>query len=179
MGSQPTAVNPPGRRAGVQGRIRGLPEVAWRARTVKCLSIRQPWAWCVTHGPKRYENRPWYCRYRGPLLIHAAKSRECVTAKVMARLRRLGLDPPDTDVLVFGAIIGTCRVIDCVRPEQAADDAWAHGPWCLRLADVRAVPTPIPCRGKRGLFEVPAAVQELAAPPALLETGSKSAAEAI
>ena len=156
-----------------------MPEVAWRARTVKCLSIRQPWAWCVTHGPKRYENRSWYCRYRGPLLIHAAKSRECVTPEVMARLCGLGLSPPDVGDLVFGAIIGTCRVTDCVRPEQAADEVWARGPWCLRLADVRPVPAPIPCRGKRGLFEVPTAVQELAVAPAPLAMESQSAVEAI
>ena len=145
-----------------------MADAARRARTVKCLSIRQPWAWCIVHGPKRYENRSRYCGYRGPLLIHAAKSRECVTPEGLARLRGLGLDPPEAEDLVFGAIIGICRVIDCVRPEQAGDDVWACGPWCIQLADVRAMPIPIPCRGMRGLFEVPAAARALAALPALL-----------
>lgn len=27
---------------------------------MKALSIRQPWAWLVVHGPKRIENRSWH-----------------------------------------------------------------------------------------------------------------------
>lgn len=42
---------------------------------MKALSIRQPWAWAILHGGKRLENRDWAgCAYRGPILIHAAKS---------------------------------------------------------------------------------------------------------
>jgi len=26
---------------------------------VMCLSIRQPWAWLITHGHKDIENRTW------------------------------------------------------------------------------------------------------------------------
>ncbi len=135
---------------------------------MKCLSIRQPWAWCITHGPKRYENRSWRCRYRGPLLIHAAKSREYLTLTVLAELHKLGLDPPFGSGLMFGAIVGICRVTDCLRPEQTGSDVWASGPWCLKLDDVRQVPMPIPWRGKRGLFDVPILEAELAVGPGAL-----------
>lgn len=40
---------------------------------MKALSIRQPWAWAIVNAGKRVENRTWETRYRGPILIHAAK----------------------------------------------------------------------------------------------------------
>jgi hypothetical protein len=45
---------------------------AWRV-----LTVRQPWAWAITHGTKATENRAqgalrW--KWRGPLMIHAGSS---------------------------------------------------------------------------------------------------------
>jgi hypothetical protein len=42
---------------------------------VKAISIRQPWAWAILSAGKRVENREWQHapKYRGPVLIHAAK----------------------------------------------------------------------------------------------------------
>ena len=39
---------------------------------MKCISIRQPWAWLIIKGVKPVENRTWSSSYRGPLLIHAS-----------------------------------------------------------------------------------------------------------
>ena len=33
---------------------------------MKCLSIRQPWAWAIIHAGKDIENRCWPTSYRGP-----------------------------------------------------------------------------------------------------------------
>jgi len=42
---------------------------------VKAISVRQPWAYAILHLGKRVENRDWRgCSYRGPVLIHAAKT---------------------------------------------------------------------------------------------------------
>jgi hypothetical protein len=42
---------------------------------MKALSLTQPWAHAVVHLGKRIENRDWRgCSFRGPVLIHAAKS---------------------------------------------------------------------------------------------------------
>jgi hypothetical protein len=43
---------------------------------MKALSFTQPWLWAILHGGKRIENRvAWKgCDYRGPILLHAAKS---------------------------------------------------------------------------------------------------------
>jgi hypothetical protein len=40
---------------------------------MKALSLRQPWAHMVVHGPKHIENRRWNTSFRGEFLIHAAK----------------------------------------------------------------------------------------------------------
>jgi hypothetical protein len=43
---------------------------------MKALSLTQPWAFCILHLGKRIENRTAWkgCSYRGPILLHAAKS---------------------------------------------------------------------------------------------------------
>lgn len=41
--------------------------------TVKCLTIRQPWAWLIVNGHKNIENRSWSTNYRGPLVIQSSK----------------------------------------------------------------------------------------------------------
>ena len=128
---------------------------------MKCLTICQPWAWCIVHGPKRYENRRWRCSHRGPLLIHAGRSRRWMVPEVLDSLRRRGLDPPAPDDFVYGAIVGLCQVVDCVRPEDTRNDEWAAGPWCIKIADVSPVDPPIPHQGRRGLYDVPQEVVQL------------------
>lgn len=41
---------------------------------MKVLSLHQPWASLVAWGIKTIETRSWQTSYRGPLLIHAAKT---------------------------------------------------------------------------------------------------------
>jgi len=48
---------------------------------MKILSIRQPWAALIVSGAKDVENRTWPTRYRGPLLVHAAKRSDDVTSE--------------------------------------------------------------------------------------------------
>ena len=117
---------------------------------MKGLSIRQPWAWAIIHGTKDVENRSRPCHYRGPLVIHAGKSRsdlgelECIDGA------------PSADRLDFGAIIGVVDVVDCVPVEQVdRNNEWADGPWCLILKNPRAI-VPTPFKGMLSLFNVPA-----------------------
>ena len=139
---------------------------------MRALTILQPYAWLIVHGPQRVENRTWFTRYRGPLLIHAGKRLapndwwyDDVAA---ARERGLIEAPPiEADEVITqwarrvfprGALIGTCELLGCLRYNPygtLAADRWAHGPFCWILSDVRAFPDPIPYRGQRGLFHVP------------------------
>ncbi|MHC4089141.1 MAG: ASCH domain-containing protein [Planctomycetota bacterium] len=121
---------------------------------MKALTVCQPWAWMIVHGPKRYENREWQTSYRGLLLIHAGRSRSWIDEHELRQWRAQGLPVPDSANLPFGAIMGVCRLVDCLPIDQI-DDEWASGPWCWQLDDVRAFDKPIPYRGGRGLFDVP------------------------
>lgn len=42
-------------------------------KELKAITIWQPWASAIALGFKRFETRSWPIRYRGPILIHAAK----------------------------------------------------------------------------------------------------------
>jgi hypothetical protein len=139
---------------------------------MKALTICQPYAEFILRGVKRVENRTWSTRYRGPLLIHAGKSREWMRSDHPDK-------PEDEPVLsetecVFGAIVGVATVVDCVefkaymsiRSQQVspevmkrhpwlADHEHSWGPWCWVLENVRRFTKPIPYRGAQGFFDVP------------------------
>lgn len=40
---------------------------------MKCISVRQPFAWAILKGKKRVENRSRLTNHRGPVLLHAGK----------------------------------------------------------------------------------------------------------
>jgi activating signal cointegrator 1 len=128
-------------------------------------------------GEKRVENRKWPTSHRGPLLIHAGKSREW-----------LDLDPEGkTDEtygiplaeMQFGAVVGVVRVRRCIRPRRGVSPlsgeqrwrfdaailaAWpwlarhehVEGPYCFILEDAFRFSRPVPFKGRLGLFDVPA-----------------------
>lgn len=129
---------------------------------MKALTVCQPWAWMIVHGPKRYENRTWYTRYRGPLLIHAGKSRRWLLDDYELDLYRSeGIAIPHNNDLVYGALIGKCTLAGCYPYNDVKGQDWALGPWCWKLADVRPLDEPVPSyRGAPGLFEVPDLVLE-------------------
>lgn len=140
---------------------------------MKAITICQPYAWLITAGEKPVENRTWSTRHRGPLATHAGKSRRWLDEEDVERAHAVG------DPLVFGAIVATCDLVDCVRINdiecgsldarypQLANRAHCFGPWCWVLANVRRPDTPVPWRGAQGLFEVPDRVmQRLCAQPA-------------
>lgn len=115
---------------------------------MKTLSIRQPWAHAILHLGKDVENRSWATRYRGTLLIHAGVRRQPKLCDA------LGLD---ADKLVYGAIVGSVEVVDCVRDYRSR---WAEPEqWHWILRNPQAFATPIALAGRLGLFEPP---QEIA-----------------
>lgn len=72
---------------------------------MRILAIKQPWASLILAGIKRVENRSWTVGYRGPILIHAAKTGTAEDMEDGRRLcARLGKKMP-TD-FPTGGIIG-------------------------------------------------------------------------
>lgn len=116
---------------------------------MKALTVCQPFAHLISIGEKSIENRTGPTYYRGPLAIHAGKSRRF-------------LKPGDEQAypeMVFGAIVAHARLIDCVRVENLTEplrsSIHAHGPWCWILEDVEPLEVPVPTGGMLGFWEWP------------------------
>jgi hypothetical protein len=104
------------------------------------LSVRQPWAWLIIHGGKNVENRTWRTEHRGPLLIHAAKTRDTGYVPVGV-----------PDELLTGGIVGVVELVDVVDDHDSPWSAPGHVHWVLEN------PRPLqflPCRGRQHLFAV-------------------------
>lgn len=129
------------------------------------LTLLQPWAWLIVHGPKRWENRTWTTPYRGPLVIHAGRSRQRL-AEAYNNADLAGL-LPDPSGLVSAALIG---IVDLTRIEpigHIAGEPFAEGPWCWRLDNPRPLPRPIPMEGGRSLWDVLDSIITLESTPGL------------
>lgn len=115
---------------------------------MRALTIRQPWAGAIVHQAKRVENRSWKlpAKHTGSrILIHAGAQ-------------------PDKDAIVYGpkldvysAIVG----IAAITSYHWSDDGTCCGPWGFastyhwELADVVALPEPIPAKGALGFWTPP------------------------
>jgi hypothetical protein len=80
---------------------------------MKALSIHQPWAWAILHAGKTVENRTWSTKYRGPLLIHASKTRTSYDREAQVDwLKVYGVVIPRWEELVVEAIVGVVELVD-------------------------------------------------------------------
>jgi hypothetical protein len=107
---------------------------------MKALTIKQPWAGAIAHQTKRVENRSWKlpAKHEGArILIHAGAQ-------------------PDRHATVYGdhldvysAVVAVATITGC----HYSDDGTCCGPWGEEnvyhwtLADVIALPEPIPAKG--------------------------------
>lgn len=128
--------------------------------TLRVLTVKQPWAAAIAYGTKRVENRTWLPKYRGPLAIHAGLALDDTW--------RFGLPDEHPMVewarsqasvmrpMVAGAILAVCELVDAhaQNSPRCRCDGWGvhvGGTTHLVLADVRALPQPIPFKGGLGL----------------------------
>lgn len=137
---------------------------------LKCISIRQPWAWLILRPDiigdearklarlagkmKDIENRPKRWNVRGKVFIHASGyvpyESECSEIE-----QQFGITLPDSfDV---GGIVGTVDIVDCVTVHPSR---WFFGQFGLLLRDARPCEF-FPCRGQLGLFTVPNVPEDL------------------
>ena len=131
---------------------------------MKAISLWQPWAWAITHAGKDVENRTWPTRYRGPLLIHAAKRRNTedeikdfidLLKEIYDAAGLMKILPvpaiPHLLALPKGGIVGKMNVVGCRR---GVESPWAFKEqfqWSIEDAK------PLPFKaysGERGFFEV-------------------------
>ncbi len=133
---------------------------------IRALTLWQPWASLVAWGEKRVETRSWGTTYRGPLIIHAAKTfpveareaaftepfRSALVAHGLTMLRGLPL----------GAFVAVAELENCKRitPQYAAtlsDQERAFGDYApgrvaWELSNICPLPSPLPARGAMGLW---------------------------
>ncbi len=144
---------------------------------MRCLTVCEPYALAISWGVKHVENRTWPTNHRGPLLIHAGKSKDWLDTlsaaesdELLACCRKNNITDLDAE-LRFGQIVGVVDVVACVtmqhvREHDRTGTAWHSGPWCWVLANARRFSVGIPYLGSQGLFNVPDGLVErsLAAP---------------
>jgi len=127
---------------------------------MKALTICQPFAEMIARGDKLVENREWLTSYRGPLMIHAGKSRNWLDGETDDELaeefgRRIE----------FGAIVAHAQLVACLHidrihaGEYDKQYPWlmthghTNGTWCWVLEEVQRLPQAIPWKGAQGLWE--------------------------
>lgn len=145
------------------------------------LTLKQPWAHLVVHGPKDIENRSWCNEVvtreligkKRPLLIHAAQS-ETKDYWAEACKEALAIDPelvlPERDAVVRGALIGVCRVTGVIKPKEwepkrekrlRGPHRWHfEGQYGWLLGDRAPLPSPIECKGRLQLWQLPKTLLE-------------------
>ena len=109
---------------------------------MKAISIKQPWAWAIIHGGKDIENRTWRTTFRGRVMIHASLKPDKNAPDEL-------WDMLPEEAPVFGGIIGSVEIVDCV---DKSDSKWFTGPYGFVLRN------PEPCEfarsiGALGFFE--------------------------
>lgn len=129
---------------------------------MKCLSVRQPWAWLIVHAGKDIENRTWKTSYRGKVLIHAAKGMtsdeywDCqgfllkIAQPCKGNMRKSIVLPGESQ-LERGGIVGMATICGCV---DISSSPWFQGPFGFMLADAVELPF-TKWKGALQMFEIP------------------------
>jgi hypothetical protein len=82
------------------------------------VGVVQPWAWGLIHGSQRELLLRLPAKKLGLHLVFTSKTRQYLTPAACRNFPGL----PPADELIFGALIGTAEVIECVRVR--ADWRW-------------------------------------------------------
>lgn len=120
-----------------------------------CLSIQQPWAWCIFNAGKNIENRTWRTQYRGHLLIHASKKfNKYAYDHLQKNLDFYGIENLPTIEefsTMLGGFVGMVDMVSCRRQYHSVwKDLDSYG-WVLKNPITLNF---VPYTGKLSLFKV-------------------------
>lgn len=121
------------------------------------LSLRQPWAWLIIHGPKRIENRRWNTYFRGRFFIHTSKVHARKDHELAARVAAeygVELPPHGSPFYPCGGIIGSVELVDVLDRWCSAVPWKFEGQYGFVLTDPQPVSF-VPCRGRLNFWAVP------------------------
>lgn len=132
---------------------------------MKALSLWQPWATLIAIGAKQYETRSWATKYRGALLIHAAKSNEGLEFLPYPYFRSALADQHWHTIndIPRGVALCVVNLVDVLptsgafvrhlsEPEKAFGN-FGPGRFAWKLEVMQVFDKPISMRGKQGLFD--------------------------
>jgi hypothetical protein len=151
--------------------------------SMRAFSLTQPWASLVVFHEKKWETRSFRLPrhlYGVEIALHASKgfpryARELVNDSFTfeAALRRHGITKPGD--LPLGVILGTITFDKCEPTSLLATRAsrdwyglpaqeydfgnYDEGRYAWRVARVRRLVEPVPCKGSLGFWTVPEAVE--------------------
>ncbi len=130
-------------------------------KTIKALTLHQPWTSLIAARLKVYETRSWATPYRGLLAIHAGKTTGVLDLEaVLTPAERAKLP----GVLPSGAMVCLTHLVDVVKSETITADPefqssresrlgnFAPGRYGWKLEIVKVFDPPIPARGAQGLW---------------------------
>lgn len=127
---------------------------------MRALSISRPWSELILRHGKNIENRSWNTHYRGPMLIHAARSWQGFAITRAVQMSILGLSRARTDYPQ--GIVGVVEVADvCAATVDTSNDPLGGcgcGPWAVwgqyhwKLTNPRPLTAPVPASGRLGLW---------------------------
>ena len=117
-------------------------------KKLKAISIRQPWAWLIVNGYKDVENRVWFAKLRGRVLIHAGVSKSDTNPEALAYIKRKYRVANLPDTFETGGIVGIAEITDCVQHHRSR---WFQGPFGWTLANARRLPFKR-CKGQLKFF---------------------------
>lgn len=145
---------------------------------MKALTLDNPWALLMALNLKRIETRGWLTRYRGELAIHAGK--RCDDDAFGRFARRIsevtGIDELLPSI-AGGYILCVVNLFDCkasigLTPARLTTLGFNPGDefkfgnlsasrygWLTK--DVRRLSTPVPCRGRQRIWNVPPDVEAM------------------
>jgi hypothetical protein len=128
------------------------------------ISLWQPWATAMALSEKTIETRSWPTRHRGLLAIHAAQKLVDVSALVGVREFAKGRFLPLGAVLAVVSLDGCKEALSykSIYKLDWKEAIWGNfepGRWCWTTSNLRPMGVPILCRGRQGLFKLPADVE--------------------
>lgn len=139
---------------------------------MKALSLMEPWATFMALGLKTVETRSWVAHYRGEVMIHASKSKECLglANEILARAG-LELRFPEGHPWPLGKIVAVVDLSECLHTGHflpgknitVADYCmgdYSSGRFGFRTRNLWKVPEPVECRGALGFWLVPAEIAQ-------------------
>lgn len=116
---------------------------------MRALTIRQPWAAAIAHGPKRVENRggPIPAKHLGTTILIHAGAEEDDNALPRDMVRQWDQH--------FRAVVAVATLASCHQDEGCCRPWGFPGTWHWELTDVQALAhPPRPVRGQLGLWTV-------------------------